>query len=378
MSAEREMDEATYDDTAGATFDGEEGDQEPAPYLVPRLAAFAASPSPSSSSPSSASRSVSSRGGRDDRDAEEDHTIDLSRRRDTQWSRTRESGERSAAHAPEDDAAEGVAVRPDEDARQPPVTVAEEDEAPTLVADAAPDPFVADMRTEDVDVEESCDEDVDYADDEDAGEGAPRSGTGLQALSEWQQQQRPAGAGSSASGYVNAFAHSRVKELLKYEGSSSIISKDAASAACEAVALLTRDLVTVAAAEAARRHRKTVTYDDVARVAQLLDRFSFLADVVPPVPAPASTLATGTSIVVGDRVRSSATAEANHAARPHSNSHVRGRSAHARVGGGPAGGNGASPPAASTTRSTTAHTRGGVPALHPLPGTGLRQATLRF
>ncbi|CCW66547.1 unnamed protein product [Phytomonas sp. Hart1] len=37
-----------------------------------------------------------------------------------------------------------------------------------------------------------------------------------------------------------------------------------------------------AAAEAARSGRKTISYDDVSRLAQIFDRFSFLQDVLPP------------------------------------------------------------------------------------------------
>lgn len=91
-------------------------------------------------------------------------------------------------------------------------------------------------------------------------------------------------AGRSSDDLTGVFPTSRVKDLLKYEGSSSVVSRDACLAASEAVALILRDLAKCAAAEAQRRHRKTVTYEDIARTAQMLDRFAYLSEVVPPLP----------------------------------------------------------------------------------------------
>ncbi|CCW60637.1 unnamed protein product [Phytomonas sp. EM1] len=78
------------------------------------------------------------------------------------------------------------------------------------------------------------------------------------------------------------FPLNRVREILRCEGGSSIISREAANAAGEAAALLLRDMAKAAAGEAVRSGRKTITYDDVSRLAQLFDRFSFLLDVIPP------------------------------------------------------------------------------------------------
>lgn len=108
----------------------------------------------------------------------------------------------------------------------------------------------------------------------------------------------PSAAQSTAVDYTNAFSFNRIKDLMRIENSlaeggggieahkgsvsgSTIISRDAARAMTEAVALLLRDLAQCASQEAVRRRRRTVQYDDVARVVQLYDRFSFLCDVLP-------------------------------------------------------------------------------------------------
>lgn len=112
--------------------------------------------------------------------------------------------------------------------------------------------------------------------------GAPSASTSDADDEEGGGAVRSAHTASTGTDYANAFALSRVRELLKYDGCSSVVARDAAVTAGEAVALLLRDLTQAAAAEAQRRNRKTVTYDDVARVAQLFDRFSFLSEVLPP------------------------------------------------------------------------------------------------
>lgn len=73
----------------------------------------------------------------------------------------------------------------------------------------------------------------------------------------------------------------RVRELLRYEGSSTILSKDGVSMVAEAVGLLLQDLTRSAAEMAKRRRKKRVTAKDIAQVISLYDRFSFLAEVVP-------------------------------------------------------------------------------------------------
>ncbi|CBZ30342.1 conserved hypothetical protein [Leishmania mexicana MHOM/GT/2001/U1103] len=365
MSAEGDMEGVAYDDTLGETLDPDEEEEDLASYLVPRLATYAPSTSPLSSS-------LASQVGEADGAAEEDHALPLSRQRDGSGSQVWDSGERSAAHALEDDTAESVAVRASHGL--PAHSSASADEEAQANAGSGVDPFLTEMDAEDVDDWHEEDEnDVDENDEEatDSTDAPPQTRPGTRC-----------GGASDVPDYVNAFAHSRVKELLKYEGSSSIISKDAISAVSEAVALLTRDLVATAAGEATRRHRKTVTYEDIARVAQLLDRFSFLAEVVPPVAAFSSNaLGAGSSIVVGSSVHSAATPSSSRGTKRHGEPLVRSRSAHGRPGKDALQTLGESPPAA--TRSKTAHVRVfGAAAhrstVHPQPGAGLRQATLRF
>ncbi|RNF05827.1 uncharacterized protein Tco025E_07696 [Trypanosoma conorhini] len=84
------------------------------------------------------------------------------------------------------------------------------------------------------------------------------------------------------------FPLSRVRELLKFHSDFSIVAKDAAVVAGEAVTLMLQDLARLAAAEAERHRRKRVTYADVARVVHYFDRYSFLTGAVPTVPAVAS------------------------------------------------------------------------------------------
>ncbi|AYU82569.1 hypothetical protein, conserved [Leishmania donovani] len=365
MSAEGDMDGVAYGGTLGSTLDPDEGEEELASYLVPRLATYAPSTSPLSSS-------LASQVGEADGAAEEDHALPLSRQLGGSGSQAWDSGERSAAHAIEDDTVEGVALRASHGL--PMQSSASPDEEAQANAGSGLDPFLTEMDAEDVDDWREEDEhDADEYDEEEADNtDAPpqtRSGT------------RRRGA-SAVPNYVNAFAHSRVKELLKYEGSSSIISKDAISAVSEAVALLTRDLVAMAAGEATKRHRKTVTYEDIARVAQLLDRFSFLAEVLPPVAASSSNaLGAGNSIVIGSSAHSAAIPGSSSGTRRHGDPSVRSRSAHGCPGRNALQNLGESPPASA--RSKTAHV--GVlgaaahrSAVHPQPGAGLRQATLRF
>lgn len=73
----------------------------------------------------------------------------------------------------------------------------------------------------------------------------------------------------------------RVRQLLRYEGSSSILSKEAVMAVTKAVSLMVQDLIRTAAAFAQRRCRQRVTSRDIAHIISLYDRFSFLAEVVP-------------------------------------------------------------------------------------------------
>ncbi|KAG5468690.1 hypothetical protein CUR178_01525 [Leishmania enriettii] len=365
MSADGDVERATYDDTLGTTLDPDEGEEELASYLVPRLAAYAPSTSRLSSP-------LSSYGGGDDGAAEKNHAVLLLGQRDDSGSPARDGGERSAAHASEDDTSVGVArhVRDGVPTRS---SASAEEEA-EAIASTAKDPFLADVDGEDAD--DGSEEDA-YAVDEENEEETDNTDVMAEARSGKNLRHD-----SDVHSYANAFAHSRVKELLKFEGSSSIISKDATAAACEAVALITRDLVSVAAGEATRRHRKTVVYEDIARVAQLLDRFSFLSDVVPPVASSSSALAAGRSIVVGSNVHSATAAPSTSGGRKRRGEPpVRSRSAHERTGRAALQNDVEATPAA--TRSATAHARLlGAAAqragVHPHPALGLRQATLRF
>lgn len=82
-------------------------------------------------------------------------------------------------------------------------------------------------------------------------------------------------------GTEDGLALYRVRELLRYEGSSTILSKDGVSMIAEAVGLIIQDLIRSAAEMAKRRRRRRVTAREIAQVISLYDRFSFLADVVP-------------------------------------------------------------------------------------------------
>lgn len=370
MSAQEGWDEATFDATQGATVDPDVEGDEVASFLVPRLAAYAAPPSSGSSS----SRASEDGDMEDDGDAAEarraleSHAMAEEDHRAASGSHGRDSGERSAAHVTDDARASA------ELAGVAPWAQTTED-----LPSRAYDPFLTERDAEEAEVVGYQDDDADALDtDGDADEELAEGGAGA-----LRQARAEHGAASS---FVNAFAHNRVKELLKYEGSSSIISKDAAAAACEAVALLTRDLVAMAAGEASRRHRKTVTYDDVARMAQLLDRFSYLADVVPPVPVPTSSLSAGKSIVVGSHVHGSPATAGTGSRKRTNDAAPRSRSAQERSVAGRLRGAGVAQPAATgaaAARSKTAHPRlpgvaGHTVSVHPQPGGGLRQATLRF
>nr|CCM14894.1 hypothetical protein, conserved [Leishmania guyanensis] len=365
MSAVSNLEGVTYEATLGTTLDPEEGEEELASYLVPRLATYAPSASPFSSS-------LSSHGGEDDGTAEEDHAVFLPGQSGGNGSQARDSGERLAAHALKDDTAEGVVLRASHDLLAH--SSASIDEEVQANAGTTVDPFLTDMDAEDVDDGYEEDE-QDF--DEEGKEGAEST----DALTQSRSGKHHSDA-SNVPNYVNAFAHNRVKELLKFEGSSSIISKDAISAACEAVSLLTHDLVVMAAREATRRHRKTVTYDDIARVVQLLDRFSFLAEVVPPVAASSSSaLAAGRSIVVGSSVHSAATPRKSSDTKRHREPFVHRRSAHGRPGGNALQSHGEAPPVATQSKTAQSRALDGVAqrrALYPQAGAGLRQETLRF
>lgn len=367
---EDEAPPTAYGDTFEATFDpaedGNDDGDDAAAYLVPRLAAYAA-PSSHASSASSSS-SVAPHTEPHSEEDEEAHmggqtsppatttttapTAHVTPYRD-EPSRARESGERSAAHVTDDGA--------HEDSRGTPADVShwENEEAEAVVEAAAPPPASHAALAADDDDDDAYDDTANREDEE----GEVQSEDDVV----FEDHDRAGGARADSHTFANAFAHSRVKELLKYEGSSSMISKDAAAAACEAVALLTRDLVAMAAAEATRRNRKTVNYDDVARVAQMFDRFSFLADVVPPMPATSSSgSGAGKSIVVGGPAPASSL---------RTGTASRSRSAHVR-GAGRSGAGAGGVDSGAAVRSKTAHPAT-ASSVHPLPG-GMRQATLRF
>ncbi|GET92296.1 hypothetical protein, conserved [Leishmania tarentolae] len=356
------MEGATDDDTLGATLDPEEGEEELASYLIPRLAMYAPSASPLSSS-------VASQVGEANGAAEEDHVVSLSMQRGDSGSRAWDSGEQPVAYTLEDDTA-GVSLRSSHGLPMALSAPADEEAQEDTTTDAAP--FIANGEAEDVDDWKEEDEHDVAEDDEDDDEEIGNTDNPPQT-----RVAKHHGGASDVPNYVNAFAHNRVKELLKFEGSSSIISKDAVSAASEAVALLTRDLVAMAAREATRRHRKTVAYEDIARVVQLLDRFSFLAEVVPPVAASSSNaLRAGGSIVLGNNVHSAEAPSSSSPTKRHGAPPVRSRSAHGLPGRSALQSHGESPTTA--TRAKTAHMRTLGAAAHPKPGAGLRQATLRF
>lgn len=86
---------------------------------------------------------------------------------------------------------------------------------------------------------------------------------------------------SSTRGTESVLAIHRVRDLLHYEGSSSILSKDAVAGVSAAVALILQDLVRTSAEFASRRHRQRVTAREMAHVISLYDRFAFLSDVIP-------------------------------------------------------------------------------------------------
>ncbi|KPI90487.1 hypothetical protein ABL78_0417 [Leptomonas seymouri] len=341
--------EATYGETFEATFDpdgqGEEEEEEAAPYLVPRLAAYAEA---------SSSSSIASDEDKKAHTENEDGTTFQADELDEEG-RTphvliaRDSGERSAAHVTDD----GATEEPRERASEEESSLEKAEGSDAMQANEQDPTYIGSSGEDEVEVSEED------AHEDDGDRGSNRA---------------------TASHYASAFAHSRVKELLKYEGSSSIVSRDAATAACEAVALLMRDLVATTAAEATRRSRKTLTYDDVARVVQLFDRFSFLADVVPPASSSSSGsgLGAGKSIVVGSHLQSLPAAGGDVPSKKSVDASPRSKSAHWQ-------GRGRSAPSVGSERSTvkrskTAQARAvhsAVSPLHPQPG-GMRQATLRF
>ncbi|EKG05070.1 hypothetical protein TCSYLVIO_003864 [Trypanosoma cruzi] len=110
------------------------------------------------------------------------------------------------------------------------------------------------------------------------------------------------------------FPLSRVRELLKFHSNFSIVAKDAGAVAGEAVVLMLQDLTKLAAAEAERQRRKTVTYADIARVVHHFDRFSFLSDIIPPVSvvaggAKAVAVGSATSLAAESKTSRSAARE---------------------------------------------------------------------
>ncbi|RNF11187.1 hypothetical protein TraAM80_01119 [Trypanosoma rangeli] len=113
-------------------------------------------------------------------------------------------------------------------------------------------------------------DDVDDDDDDDGGNAAPQKMVRV------------------------TFPLPRVRELLKFHSDFSIVAKDAAVVAGEAVVLMLQDLTRLAAAEAERHRRKRVTYADIARVVHYFDRYSFLADAVPSAQEVASVAKTVT------------------------------------------------------------------------------------
>ncbi|ORC93629.1 uncharacterized protein TM35_000015060 [Trypanosoma theileri] len=156
---------------------------------------------------------------------------------------------------------------------------------------------------------------------------------------------------AAAGGGRSTFPLSRVRELLKFHGLSSIVAKDAALTASDAVVLMLRDFTRLAAAEAERQQRKTVTYTDVARVVHYFDRFSFLSDIIPQPPESHSGTA---KVMVGSGKLPTALAST---------------SAAAAAGGARAGRGGA-------RDGVSRHqTKGGATTEE---GGRLRQATLRF
>lgn len=168
-------------------------------------------------------------------------------------------------------------------------------------------------------------------------------------------------ARASSSG---ALAAHRVKELLRLEGSSGILSKNAVRLVSDAVALIVQDLTRTAGEIAVRRQRKRVTADDIAQAISLYDRFSFLSDVI---PQPSHRKSVAQSLLDTEaspsRLRKSAPAAARRPRPPRSadNKTISNTSSKASVGAG-------------TRRGGIA--RPTVPAAAP-PG-GLTQRTLRF
>lgn len=193
-----------------------------------------------------------------------------------------------------------------------------EEEAPDPSLQARPPPEMIVVETDEpATADNDADEETfDYyfgggggdiaVDDEDADDGDFGADEGSENEEDREEGDERDGLSRSSGheDYTAAFPVSRVKDLLRYEGSSTIISRDACLTASEAVALILRDMAKAAAAEAQRRNRKTVNYDDVAKTVHLFDRFAYLAEVVPAVAAsPLGTHGSGTvparSVVIG-------------------------------------------------------------------------------
>eukprot|EP00796_Vickermania_ingenoplastis_P007267 gene7267-5113_t len=120
-----------------------------------------------------------------------------------------------------------------------------------------------------------------------AEEDEPESGGDASEGSEDDAAATHAGPSSAAT----ALAAHRVRELLRFEGSSTLISKAATAAVAEATALILQDLTRTAAGITERRRRRRVTAEEVAQAVRLHDRFAFLADIIPAPAARAGVFA---------------------------------------------------------------------------------------
>lgn len=173
--------------------------------------------------------------------------------------------------------------------------------------------------------------------------------------------------GGTSADRSNAFATSRVKELLKFDGSSTLLSREAVGATTEAVALMLQDVVRLACQEASRRGKKTLTYDDIARAVQLYDRLSYLSDVLP--------VAVGSA---GGEVQKSTTkALSSGAVAPAAASST---ARHSSLKGQPSHQLAKRPTrtAKSGTRNSNPTSSSSAGGVHPKFYGGMRQETLRF
>lgn len=112
----------------------------------------------------------------------------------------------------------------------------------------------------------------------------------------------PHGTGNAAP----HFAVSRIKALFKFGHEATlgetnaqtqcVLSTDAAVTLSEAIELMLTDFVTASVAETQRKDKKTLSYDDVSFVVSHLDRFAFLSDTLPLLPAVAQPKLHPTSV----------------------------------------------------------------------------------